>query len=157
MGRTKKVALGACMAAIVLGLAASCGDDDESVSEASADVCQEVQKLATDLQSLASIDANTTVDHAKDLRATLQGDVDAVVQQRGELAEARVDALRGAMTGYQAQIDDLEGSATLGEAAPTIKSAQQGFESAVRQISTESKCTIVVSTTAASASSTTGS
>jgi hypothetical protein len=140
---------------MALGLA-SCGGDDGSVSQASAAVCDEVTKLATDLRGLGDVDASTTVDEINKLRDTLKSDIDAVAEQRGELAQARVDALRGALSSYQKQIDDLEGDATLGEAAPALQSARQGLEAAVQRISTESKCNIVVSTTAAG-SSTTGS
>jgi len=137
------------MAAVLVtaALLVACSDDDEDTAAEAADVCDSVEVLVGEARSVGELSASSTVEDLQGARDAMQDAVDNLVDERGDLAEARVEEARDAFDAFNEEIDGIDDQDTIAEALPQVRTALENLQQAADQLAAESTCTISATTT----------
>jgi hypothetical protein len=125
-------------------VAVACGgdddDDDTGDEEAAADLCGELDELATALGGVASLTAESTVDEAEEALAAVNDEVDDLGPAAQDVAEDRADELDSAYEDLDEAVSRREGEETLGDAATEVQQAAAGVAAAREELFTSAGC-----------------
>lgn len=94
----------------------------QSVEEAQVEFCQALVAYGQAVEALQNINADTTVAELQTAHDNVTEARQVVVDTFVDLREAQVGRAEEAWADTQAEINDISGDATLGEAAATIRS-----------------------------------
>lgn len=109
---------------------AACGGP--SVEDTEAALCDDLNSLATALQGMSQITAQSTVDELEAAQQEVADAYESVQASADAVGEARLEELEAAYSNYESTVNSISGGDTLGEAASTI-TAEAGNVAAARQ------------------------
>lgn len=134
----KNSAIMALLGVLLITIMAGCGQ--QSVEEAESQVCSSLAELRTALAGLTNVTADTEVETAQAAVEQVRTAWNNVSAAAETLQEARANELQNAYDQYTQAVDDIPGSATLGEAGQTIAQAATQFNTEVDAIYGELNC-----------------
>lgn len=111
-----------------------------SVEDTEAALCDNLNELATALQGLGQLSADSTVDDLESARADVASAYEAVQSSAADVQAARLDGLETAYANYESTVDSISGRDTLGEAAVTVANASEEVASARQQLYADLTC-----------------
>ncbi len=98
--------------------------------------CNSLQNLAQAEAQVRSINANTSVDQAKQYYQNLQNAWSATVQAKQNLNVSKYNDLQNSYNTLKSSLDGLSGSQTVAQALPSIQSAVVTFDANLNAIRT---------------------
>lgn len=128
----------AILVGIVVPLVAACAGP--SVSEAETQLCDDLGQLATALQGLGQINAQSTVNELEAARKNVADSYQAVRSSAEAVEQARLNELETAYGDFQKSVDNISGQETLGEAATTITTRAANVVTAREQLFGDLSC-----------------
>jgi hypothetical protein len=131
----------AVLSALLAVAFVGCGDDDETPQEAESEVCTNLGDLATAIEGVQNLNADSTVDEAQSALEAVQSAWDDVKSSAQGLAQAEEDALQSSIDDLQSSIQDVSGSDTISEALADIQSSADEAESTRAETSSSLNCT----------------
>ena len=137
--QTKRTLIMAAAGLAVLGLA-GCGSDTPSQSEAESAACDAIASVESALDGVAGLNADSTVDEAKQAQQELDDAITGLEEAATDLTAADQAALQAGGEAISSAIDAASGSDTLGTAGQAIASASGTLKEAVGQISNGLNC-----------------
>lgn len=117
----------------------ACSEDDSSADNEAA-ACAAVETLRAKVQELGTLTAESTVDQIREVRDGVKSAYSDLVSNLGDVAEDREDQLDEAFEAFSDGVDDVKGSATVGEALGTLTEEAAGITSAETALSAELGC-----------------
>ena len=129
--RTLTLATAAGLA--VLGLS-GCGTDTPTQADAESQACDAITSVQSALEGVAGLDADSTVDEAKQAQQQLDDAVAGLEEAATDLKAADQAALQAGGEAISSAIDSVSGSDTIGAAGQAVASASETLKSAVGQI-----------------------
>jgi archaellum component FlaC len=130
----------AVLSALLAVAFVGCGDDDETPQEAESQVCTDLGDLATAIEGVQDLTADSTVAEAQSAVEAVQSAWDDVTSSAQGLAQAEEDALQSAVDDLQSSIQDVSGSDTVSEALADIQSSADEVESTRAETSSSLNC-----------------
>ena len=137
--QTKRTLIMAAAGLAVLGLA-GCGSDTPSQSEAESAACDAITSVESALDGVAGLNADSTVDEAKQAQQELDDAITGLEEAATDLTAADQAALQAGGEAISSAIDAASGSDTLGTNGQAIASASGTLKEAVGQISNGLSC-----------------
>lgn len=116
-----------------MGLA-GCGSDTPTQADAEAQACDAVASVTEALQGVAGLDADSTVDEAKEAQQSLDDAITGLEEAAGDLGAADSAALQAGGQAISSAIDGVSGSDTIGAAGEAVAQASDSLRSAVGEI-----------------------
>lgn len=123
---------------ILLPILAACGGP--SVEDAEAQLCSDLNGLATALQGLGELNAESTVRELNQAQQNLADAYTAVRDSAKTVEAARLSNLETAYQNFDQTVNSISGRDTLGEAAVTIKSGAAEVVAAREQMHAALNC-----------------
>ena len=130
----KKLSLLIALILLLATLLSACGT--ESTGDAKTAFCDTLPPLNTAVHNVKSIDANTTVDQAKQYGKDLEEAWSNTKNAAANLREAQINDIEQAYNEMKSQIDGITGDDTLAGAQAQIQTSAQKFETSYNVITT---------------------
>ncbi len=111
-----------------------------SVEDAEAGLCDDLNGLATAVQNLGQINAQSTVNELESARRDVRTAYESVKSSAATVKEARMDELDTAYSNFDQTVNSISGRDTLGEAATTIAAESANVAAARQQLSAGLSC-----------------
>ena len=139
-------------AAIVLsGVLIACSDDEPSEDEARRQLCDDLNQLELQIDSIASISAESTVGELRSAREDLQTAVEDVRSSAEDVEEADAAGIDSAFEDLTTAVDELDENLTLSAALEEIQPELDAIEQARSELFTDTSCEDLPTPTAAAA------
>lgn len=122
----------------VLPLVVACSGP--SVEDAEANLCNDLNGLATALQELNQINAQSTVKDVENAQKNVADAYASVRSSAADVQEARLDDLETAYADLEKTVNSIPGGDTLGEAATTIGPSAANVIAAREQLYSNLSC-----------------
>jgi hypothetical protein len=129
----RTMTLAAATGLAVLGLA-GCGSDTPTQAEAESQACDAIASVQSALEGVAGLNADSTVDEAKQAQQQLDDAISGLEEAATDLKAADQAALQAGGEAISSAIDSVSGSDTIGAAGQAVASASETLKSAVGQI-----------------------
>lgn len=126
------------LALAIIPAMVACGGP--SAEEAEAELCEDLGELATALQGLNDISAQSTVNELEDAQAEIAEAYEEVQSAAADVEAARIDELESAYADYESTVNSISGRDTLGEAAITVVGASGEVAVARQQLYSDLIC-----------------
>jgi len=133
MHTTRTLAVITVAALGAMGLA-GCGSDTPTQADAESQACDAVASVKQALQGLADLDADSTVDEAKQAQQSLDDAITGLEEAASDLEAADSAALQAGGQAISSAIDSVSGSDTIGAAGEAVAQASDALKSAVGEI-----------------------
>lgn len=133
MRTMRTLTLAAATGLAVLGLA-GCGNDTPTQADAESAACDAIASVQSALEGVANLDADSTVDEAKQAQEQLDEAISGLEEAATDLKAADQAALQAGGQAISSAIDGVSGSDTIGAAGQALASASDTLKSAVGQI-----------------------
>lgn len=111
-----------------------------SVEDAEASLCEDLNGLATAVQGLGQINAQSTVNELESARNDVATAYESVKSSAATVQEARMDELDTAYSNFDQTVNSISGRDTLGEAATTVVAESANVAAARQQLSSGLSC-----------------
>jgi hypothetical protein len=121
---------------LVLAIAVIVPACTSSTSDNTQAFCQSLQNLAAAERNVKSINANTSVDQAKQYYQDLQNAWTATVNAKQNLNVSKYNDLENSYNQLKSSLDSLSGSQSVSQALPSIQAAVTTFEANLNAIRT---------------------
>jgi hypothetical protein len=113
---------------------AGCGNDTPTQADAEARACDAVASVQEALQGVAGLDADSTVDEAKQAQQSVDDALTDLQESATDLGAADSAALQAGGQAISSAIDAVSGSDTIGAAGAVVAQASDSLRSAVAEI-----------------------
>lgn len=130
--------LGVLLAAVMVGVVAACGGDDDAQGDAISSLCSDLATLATASAQLDALDPITaTKGDYQDAADEVKSALSDVVDDAKDLDEANTDALQSAVDAVGSAVDDVPDDASIQEAIQSIAPQIQAIGMEIDNIETQ--------------------
>ena len=129
---------GVLLLAVVVGLVAACGGDDDSQADATSSLCSGLASLATASGQLGALDPLTaTTGDYRDAADQVKSAISDVVDAAQDLAEANTDALQSAVDGVASAIEDIPDEDSIPDAIQSIVPQMQALGAEIDNVESQ--------------------
>lgn len=111
-----------------------------SLQGAEAEFCNDLDALGLALSQLNSVNSSTTVTQLQTIRTNIQTAMDTVQESAANLRGARLNELQTAHEEFEASVDEISGSTTVGQAAETIQDDASDVVEAQENLGDDANC-----------------
>jgi hypothetical protein len=115
-------------------------EDDKSVEEARADLCDDLEAFRTATQALAAIDANSTVGELRDAQEDVASAWDDVQSSVADVDDAEIEDLEAAYDALEETLDGIDDDAVISDAVADIESDLEAVDAAWQEVVTVTPC-----------------
>jgi hypothetical protein len=137
----KFLIIGAVMAVALTGaVAIACSEDEPTEEEAREQLCSDIDTLRTEMTTLQSLSAESTVDDLREARDSVSSALEDVQSSAADVADAELADAEAAFEELQQAVDDLDGDQSIAAAVEEIAPQVQAFEDAVNAIIPPEMC-----------------
>jgi hypothetical protein len=118
---------------IVAVVVPACSSSTEDNTQA---FCQSLQELAAAEANVKSINANTSVDQARQYKEELQTAWNNTVNAKKDLSISKYNDLESSYNQLASSLNSISGSQTVAQALPSIQTAAATFDATLNEIRT---------------------
>jgi predicted Holliday junction resolvase-like endonuclease len=133
--KSRKVIVVLLLTLLMALVLSACGQPN--VSDAKQQFCDSLNKLNTAVEKLQNVDANTSIDEAKQAKEEVSKAWDELSKASKLLKEAQIDASESAYKEVVTEVDKaISGETTLGDSAEAIAAGAAKLDTQLKAINT---------------------